>query len=96
MKPQTQKGMLESLPRDMNRQAVLKALLEAREPVKTRDLVSRMRTANPEVNIDAPAAAEIVKSAIREGLIDIAGDGAEMRVQLTPFGSDVARNIERG
>lgn len=94
MKAPIQKGILEGLPRDVNRQAVLRTLLVSKEPVKTRELVSRTQVTNPRVNIDAETAAEIVKSAIREGLVDITGQGTELRVQLTPFGSDVAKNID--
>jgi hypothetical protein len=94
MKPQASKGLLESLPRDTSRQAVLKTLLASREPVKTRDLVGRTQAANPEVHLDPKAASEIVQSAIREGLIDIDGQGEELRLRLTPFGSDVAKNID--
>lgn len=94
MKPQRSKGMIESLPRDTSRQAVLKALLASTDPVRARELVGRTQAIDPAVQLDAKAASEIVQSAIREGLVDIAGQGEELRIQLTPFGSDVARNID--
>lgn len=94
VKPPVSKGILESLPRDTSRQAVLKALLASKDPIRTRDLVGKARAADPGVHLDAKAASEIVQSAIREGLVDIAGQGDELRIQLTPFGSDVAKNID--
>lgn len=86
--------MIESLPRDTSRQAVLKALLASGDPVRTRDLVGRTQAIDPAVQLDAKAASEIVQSAIREGLVDIAGQGDDLRIRLTPFGSDVAKNID--
>ena len=94
MKAQASKGLFESMPRDTGRQAVLKTLLASKEPVKTRDLVVRTHAEHPDIHLDPEAASEIVQSAIREGLIDLAGQGDEMRIRLTPFGSDVAKNID--
>lgn len=94
MKPQTSRGILESLPRDTSRQAVLKALLASKDPIRTRELVGRTQAVDPGVHLDAKAASEIIQSAIREGLVDIAGQGEDLRIQLTPFGSDVAKNID--
>jgi hypothetical protein len=94
VKPQQSKSMFESLPRDTSRQAVLKALLASRDPIRTRELVGRAQAVDPSVHLDAKAASELVQSAIREGLVDIAGQGDDLRIQLTPFGSDVAKNID--
>ncbi len=94
MKAQGSKGLFESMPRDTGRQAVLKTLLASKEPVKPRDLVMRTHEAHPEIHLDPKAASEIVQSAVREGLIDVAGKGQELRIQLTPYGSDVAKNID--
>jgi hypothetical protein len=94
MKPPVSRGILESLPRDTSRQAVLKALLASRDPVRTLELVGRTQAVDPAVQLDAKSASEIVQSAIREGLVDIAGQGDDLRIRLTPFGSDVAKNID--
>ena len=94
MRWSSSRGIFESLPRDAARQAVLKTLLVSKEPVKTRELVERTQAANPGVYLDSKAASELVQSAIREGLVDIAGQGDDLRIQLTPFGSDVAKNID--
>lgn len=86
-------SLLDVLPRDVNRQAVLKTLDRERGAVMSKALRGRIEHWTG-VTLDPETVSGVVQSAIREGLIDIAGEGDDLKVKLTPFGAGIAKSIE--
>jgi hypothetical protein len=87
-------SILDILPRDANRQAVLKTLHREKRPLHAGQLRSRVHHWSPEITLDAETASDVVQSAIREGLVDLTGQGADTHLKLTPFGEGIAKNLD--
>lgn len=87
-------GILESLPRDVARRAVLRTLSWVGDAVRTKDLLDKVGKFDKEAHLDPESASEVVQSAIREGLIDVSGEDDELRIRLTPYGEKVAKSLD--